>query len=156
MVYTLYVCKVTRIPSWLCKDYRTPRIDIFCVFWIRNQKQIYQENRWSEEEASDIIFYLSWEFIKENKKAKIRKENTLSTMKTNQKKERFFFFFLVAFLVESVFSCFLTFFFYFINSTSDYLKQAIATPFGKWSQFSVNQKIAKENVYKYVYYAFVF
>ena len=78
------------------------------------------------------------EFIKENKKVR-KQENTLSTKKTTKKKKKkedqerkkklyffldrylsFLFFLLVAFLVESVFPCFLTFLFSFINS---YLKR---------------------------------
>ena len=69
---------------------------------------------------------LRWEFIKENKKVR-KQENKISTKKAikktitrprkrPRKKEKTFFFFLITFLVEILFSCFLTFLCSFINS----------------------------------------
>ena len=68
---------------------------------------------------------LRWEFIKENKKVR-KQENKnstkkaikkkKSTKKATKKKRKNFLIFLITFLVESVFSCFLTFLFSLINS----------------------------------------
>ena len=109
---------------------------------------------------SSILSIQRWEFQKEKKKVRKKKENTFSTKKATKKRikkkkvfcffswsltwsmragffllfllvvvflflffldrflcrERVFLFFLVAFLVESVFSCFLTLLFSFMNS----------------------------------------
>jgi len=62
---------------------------------------------WQELERH-CVFFLRWEFIKENKKVR-KRENTLSTEKVTKKtikNRKFILVFSFAFFVESVFSFF--------------------------------------------------